>query len=135
MVTEWNEGSTERFSLTKGDVGMDNVVSGFVVDDRAPVGQPVMTPSPSMLGTWSVDMVNEPPHYTRGPQVECPECGHVRTLEHIEVFRWIKDSRMATAFKYVWRVGFGGKEDDVDKDREDVQKARFYLQDFWDHPA
>jgi hypothetical protein len=64
------------------------------------------------------DMVNHPPHYTRGPAIEC-----------IEVVRHITDFRLANAMKYIWRVAFGGK----DNDNEDIDKAIWYLQDYLDH--
>lgn len=89
-----------------------------------------------VLRDTSIDMVNHPPHYERGPQIECPECGHVRTLQHIEVFRYIKDSRLATAFKYIWRVAFGGKDSgNTAKDVQDIGKAGFYLKDFEENPV
>lgn len=76
------------------------------------------------------DMVNHPAHYTRGPTVTCPECNHSRVLEAIEVIRYIKDFRLATAVKYLWRVGFGGKANDV----EDVNKAVWYAKDYTENP-
>jgi hypothetical protein len=75
-------------------------------------------------------MVNHPPHYTRGPQVECPHCETVFTLEAIEVLRYVKDFRLATAMKYLWRVAFGGKVDDA----EDVKKSVWYSNDFVKNP-
>jgi hypothetical protein len=80
-------------------------------------------------------MVNRPPHYTRGPlinQQHYPDCGHprARVIECIEVIRHIKDMRLATAMKYIWRVAFGGKEDD----RQDIKKAIWYLRDWLDNP-
>ncbi|ACF34017.1 hypothetical protein PHAEDRUS_53 [Mycobacterium phage Phaedrus] len=79
---------------------------------------------------YEVDMVNHPPHYRRGPEVQCPECEHRFTVQCIQVIRHIRDMRLATAVKYLWRVGFGGKADD----REDVDKARWYCQDWLDNP-
>lgn len=81
----------------------------------------------------NADMVNAPPHYTRGPQitVEHPDgTESIRTVECIEVLRHIQDYRLAQAMRYVWRVAFGGKWDDV----EDIDKGRWYLSDFLDHP-
>lgn len=72
------------------------------------------------------DMVNHPPHYTRGPTVTCPSCDTSFVLECIQVVRYIRDFRLATAMKYLWRVGFGGKADDV----EDVSKAIWYATDY-----
>lgn len=85
------------------------------------------------------DMVNHPPHYERGPVIhrEVKELVMVGEgiagipVQHIECFRHIKDPRLATAFKYVWRVAFGGKSDN----REDIKKAIFYLQDYLDNPV
>lgn len=81
----------------------------------------------------TADMVNHPPHYTRGPSVRC-RCMNVAcassVIECIEVIRHITDMRLANAMKYIWRVAFGGK----DNDREDIQKAIFYLNDWLDNP-
>ncbi len=94
----------------------------------------------------SVDMVNHPPHY-KGPYVAIGECqsdGTVvgwrrhakqlaRTLfvpiECIDIIRHIKDMRLANAMKYIWRVAFGGKKNN----REDIEKAMWYLQDWLDN--
>lgn len=79
------------------------------------------------------DMVNSPPHYTRGPRIPITAAdGTVtyRTVECIEVLRHIEDFRLAQAMRYIWRVAFGGKWDDV----EDIDKGRWYLSDFIDHP-
>lgn len=89
-----------------------------------------------------VDMVNHPPHYTRGPRVmvevpnlpmdgtPLPPMQVSRILECIEVIRHIHDMRLATAMKYIWRVAFGGKKDN----REDIQKAAWYLNDWLQNP-
>lgn len=75
-----------------------------------------------------VDMVNHPPHYTRGPVIYW---GTIQmNIECIQVIRHIKDVRLATAVKYIWRVAFGGKEND----RQDIEKAIFYLNDWLDNP-
>jgi hypothetical protein len=63
------------------------------------------------------------------PSFTCPRCG-ATSYNPNEVVRHMKDFRLATATKYIWRVGFGGKWDDV----EDVRKAIFYLNDFIEHP-
>ena len=61
----------------------------------------------------------EPPHYKRGPIIT-RDIGEAITkgksvfqfsIQCIEVMRHIKDPRLATAFKYLWRVAFGGKTD------------------------
>lgn len=85
------------------------------------------------------DPVNHPPHYTRGPRVVASSLSHeigsgkviaaTRTLECIEVIRHITDMRLATAMKYIWRVAFGGKEND----RQDIEKAIWYLRDWLDN--
>ena len=77
-----------------------------------------------------VDMVNHPPHYSRGPLVNSLGKAE-RFIECIEIIRWIKDMRLATAMKYIWRVAFGGKEG-VDP-REDIKKAIWYLNDWLEH--
>lgn len=95
------------------------------------------------------DMVNHPPHYMRGPEVVVAECnseGSVTewikstvqrntklalTIECIEVIRHIHDVRLATAMKYIWRVAFGGKKNN----REDIEKAIWYLKDWLDNPV
>lgn len=105
-----------------------------------------------------IDMVNHPVHYTRGPKIvctRCPDCPHMghtfacwdldcachragheppdeRILECIEVVRHIKDPRLFTAMKYIWRVAFGGKGDGS-KNHEDIAKAIWYLRDYLDH--
>lgn len=76
-----------------------------------------------------VDMVNHPPHYSRGPIVDYGS--KAKVIECIHVIRWIKDMRLATAVKYIWRVAFGGKEND----REDIEKAIWYLNDWLDNPV
>jgi hypothetical protein len=83
------------------------------------------------------DMVSHPPHYTRGPELAITRNDHFSTetirhvVECIEVIRHIRDMRLANAMKYVWRVAFGGKAND----REDIQKAIFYLNDFLNNPV
>lgn len=80
-------------------------------------------------------MVNHPDHYTRGPNIaqqHYPDCHHprLRMLECIEVIRWIGDMRLANAVRYIWRVAFGGKEND----RQDIEKAIWYLKDWLQNP-
>lgn len=94
----------------------------------------------------SVDMANHPPHY-KGPYVAISECQsdgtitklfrHTRQLartlfvevECIDIIRNVKDMRLANAMKYIWRVAFGGKKNN----REDIEKAIWYLQDWLDN--
>jgi hypothetical protein len=52
-------------------------------------------------------------------------------LECIDVIRHIPDGRLFTAMKYIWRVAFGGKEND----REDIDKGKWYLKDWLDNPT
>jgi hypothetical protein len=77
------------------------------------------------------DMVNHPPHY-RGPEIvkTVGTEDHSFRLECIDVIRTIRDGRLFNAMKYIWRVAFGGKAND----REDIEKAMWYLQDWLDNP-
>lgn len=78
------------------------------------------------------DWVN-PSHYNEnGPTIECPQCGHKRTLRCIELMRRITEPRLATAVRYIWRVAFGGKKGQPPE--RDVDKARWYLQDWLNEP-
>lgn len=84
----------------------------------------------------------EPPHYKRGPkvvvdigsQITTGLSKYVHALRCVEVFEQIKDPRLATAFKYLWRVAFGGKREPWDTrpqtviDRRDIESAIWYLQ-------
>jgi hypothetical protein len=55
--------------------------------------------------------------------------------------RHIKDPRLATALRYLWRVAFGGKKDPKftgtqrEQDEIDIGKAVWYLQDWLENPA
>lgn len=62
------------------------------------------------------DMVNHPPHYN----------SHPAGIEAIDVLRHSTDYDLGQAMKYVWRVNWGGKTNDV----EDINKAIWYLQDW-----
>lgn len=73
-----------------------------------------------------VDMVNHPPHYKSN--VTCPGCGH--EIQCIDVIRHIKDGRLFTAMKYLWRVALGGGKSD---DCEDIDKGIWYLNDWLKH--
>jgi len=68
-----------------------------------------------------VDMVNHPPHYTNGPELEPLEC--------IDFTRWMPFT-LGCALKYVWRAGAKGN---TAKAIEDLEKAKFYLAD-WNSP-
>lgn len=108
--------------------------------------------STSTSDPLAVDMVNHPPHYTRGPKIllkrgvgtsgdggswlrrtlHVNEGGRLYLMvECIDVIRHIRDPRLFTAMKYIWRVGFGGKAND----REDINKAIFYLNDWLENPV
>jgi len=62
------------------------------------------------------DMVNQPPHYT----------AHPAGIEAIDVIRHATNYNLGTALKYIWRVMWGGKGDDM----QDISKAIWYLQDW-----
>ena len=77
-------------------------------------------------------MVNHPPHY-RGPSILIHgfdatggKSDFFKRIDCIEIIRHITDMRLANAIKYIWRVAFGGK----DNDREDIEKAIWYLNDW-----
>lgn len=111
------------------------------------VGYTTMTKADS---SDTADMVNHPPHYKRGPSIALGKCdpyGRIADdawqrctfelagrkwldVECIDVIRHITDFRLATAIKYIWRVAFGGKDDD----RQDIQKAIWYLNDWLENP-
>jgi hypothetical protein len=97
----------------------------------------MLTPEEHYREASSDDMVAHPPHYTRGPRLMLHLSDRwsgqtiYHALECIEVIRHIPDMRLANAMKYIWRVAFGGKE----HDRQDIEKARWYLQDWLDHPS
>lgn len=60
------------------------------------------------------DAVNHPKHYNTHPSgVEC-----------IEIVRHMNFNR-GNAIKYIWRAG----EKEVDKEIQDLEKAKFYIQD------
>jgi hypothetical protein len=91
----------------------------------------------------------EPPHYRRGPVVRIDIGDRITKgvstvdypLQAIEVMRHIRDPRLATAFKYIWRVAFGGKKEPWDTrtqediDARDIKSAVWYLSDFLDNPV
>ena len=67
-----------------------------------------------MLFSPKDDSVNHPAHYTSHPSgVEC-----------IQITRW-HNFNIGNVFKYCWRCGLK----DNTKDIEDLEKARFYLDD------
>lgn len=60
------------------------------------------------------DMVNHPAHYT----------GHPKGIECIDVIEENPHPNLANAMKYLWRVSWGGK----DNDTQDLEKAVWYIQ-------
>lgn len=91
----------------------------------------------------------EPPHYKRGPKVVVDIGSQITTglskftytIQCVDVFRRITDPRLATAFKYIWRVAFGGKcepgMEDVPqsvRDERDINSAIWYLRDYVANP-
>jgi len=60
------------------------------------------------------DMVNSPPHYQ----------GHPKGIECIDVIEDFNSPNLANVVKYVWRVVFGGKWDDL----EDLRKSKWYIE-------
>jgi len=61
----------------------------------------------------SLDMVNHPPHYM----------AHKKGIECIDVIEECKDYNLANVMKYVWRVVFGTKNNQL----QDLRKAHWYL--------
>lgn len=60
------------------------------------------------------DMVNHPPHYT----------AHPKGIECIDVIEDSPSYNLGTAIKYIWRVNWGGKDNDL----QDLMKAKWYLE-------
>lgn len=104
--------------------------------------------SESSTNSTEYDAVN-PRHYEHGgPVIEIDIGAQItkgrkwisHTIRCIEVFRHIADPRLATAFKYIWRVAFGGKAEPWDsrtqpeRDERDIKSAIWYLQDWVDNP-
>lgn len=96
-------------------------------------------------------MVNHPPHYSglEIPLAYCDTYGVTTSwiqstferggkrwldLKCLDVMRHIKDPRLATAFKYIWRVSLGGGKQGSTK-AQDIAKAIVYLQDYLDNPV
>jgi hypothetical protein len=96
------------------------------------------------------DAVNQVRHYEDSGPIVKGDIGHSITqgrgqwsyrVKCIDVFRAIKDPRLATALKYIWRVAFGGKTEPWDsrsqreRDTRDIKSAVWYLTDFLDNPV
>lgn len=58
-------------------------------------------------------MVNHPPHYT----------SHPAGIECIDVIEHAPYHNLGNAMRYLWRIMWGGKNDDL----EDLRKARWYI--------
>lgn len=61
----------------------------------------------------TVNMVEHPPHYT----------GHPKGIECIDVVEDNPFYNLGQAIRYIWRVSWGSKWDDI----EDLRKARWYI--------
>lgn len=145
----------EAKAFVSGIAPAGNPQPQIAVDDRVPRGYgPV--PAEMLQGgyarqstTWGseYDAVN-PPHYQRGPVLHLDVGEQItrgisrfkHTVTCIEVMRAIKDPRLATAFKYIWRVAFGGKCEpgmeqatQRERDERDINSAVWYLQDWLNH--
>lgn len=59
------------------------------------------------------DPVNHPSHYT----------GHPAGIECIDVIEANTFYNLAAAMKYIWRVSWGSKDDDI----QDLEKAAWYI--------
>lgn len=60
------------------------------------------------------DMVNHPPHYNQ----------HPKGIECIDVIEENPFPNLANAIRYLWRVSWGGKFNDL----EDLEKAKWYVE-------
>lgn len=65
------------------------------------------------------DPVNHPRHYT----------SHPAGIEALTILRHSTNYDLGQAMKYIWRVMWGSKG----RDKEDIQKAVVYLQDWIDN--
>lgn len=96
------------------------------------------------------DAVNNVQHYETGGPLVRGNIGEAVTMGNgaweymikcIDVMRHIKDPRLATALKYIWRVAFGGKREpwdsrtDMERDTRDIKSAIWYLQDWVSNPV
>lgn len=145
---EWPqcEGCGSIFSPSEYAVLMAKRGAGLMTPREVEQNIDRITGGPTKDG---VDMVNHPPHYTRGPLIPIKtgvgtnkEGGQwiapivhdgsrlYLRVECIDVIEGMIDPRLFTAAKYIWRVGFGGKDDD----REDIGKAIWYLERWLSHP-
>ena len=74
---------------------------------------PVVSLEPENLSEKENDPVNHPSHYT----------GHPAGIECIDVIEANTFYNLAAAMKYIWRVSWGSKDDDI----QDLEKAAWYI--------
>ena len=74
---------------------------------------PVVALEPENLFEKENDPVNHPSHYT----------GHPAGIECIDVIEANTFYNLAAAMKYIWRVSWGSKDDDI----QDLEKAAWYI--------
>lgn len=74
---------------------------------------PVVALEPENLFEKENDPVNHPIHYT----------GHPAGIECIDVIEANTFYNLAAAMKYIWRVSWGSKDDDI----QDLEKAAWYI--------
>lgn len=103
-------------------------MSDFVAKAKMDWGEPIinfkfeenkMFETHTTTDTRVEDPVNHPSHYTDGPALGRLEC--------LDITRWLPFD-LGNAFKYVWRAG----KKDPAKMAEDLEKAKFYLIDWFD---
>ena len=68
----------------------------------------------TLVGDTKADMVNHPPHYNQ----------HPKGIECIDVIEENPFPNLANAMRYLWRVSWGGKFNDL----EDLEKAKWYVE-------
>jgi hypothetical protein len=68
------------------------------------------------MGCDDYGLVVNPQHYK----------DHPAGIEAIEVLRHGRDYCLTQAMRYIWRVNFGHKDDDI----ADIKKSVWYLQDW-----
>lgn len=74
---------------------------------------PLVALEPENLSEKENDPVNHPSHYT----------GHPAGIECIDVIEANTFYNLAAAMKYIWRVSWGSKDDDI----QDLEKAAWYI--------
>lgn len=150
-VLDWNSKCRIHTETPHGippRIHLGRLVEGDLVTVPYPVDEGLEAAKQFVSNANAYDSVN-PPHYRRGPLLRI-DIGEqitkgISTVHHtvscIEVMRHIKDPRLATALRYLWRVAFGGKRDPKEteqgrqKDVEDIEKAIWYLRDWVTNPT